>query len=74
MHTPPFLLGGEGGGFDRTSIFFLGGGGLVGKRRANFSRDGVGGWGGCNFYIKDELKSEIFNGKKVHKQKCFFLS
>ena len=30
--------------------------------------------GGCNFYIKNKLKSEIFNGKKVDKQKCFSLS
>ena len=38
-----------------------------------------GGWlfsggGGCSFYIKRELKSKIFNNKKVHKQKCFCLS
>ena len=30
--------------------------------------------GGCNFYIKIKLKSEIFNGKKNYKQKCFSLS
>ena len=28
---------------------------------------------GCNFY-KKKLKSEIFNGKKVYKQKYFSLS
>ena len=28
--------------------------------------------GGCNFYIENKLKSEIFNDKKVDKQKCFF--
>ena len=37
----------------------------------NFER----GWpfrgGDCNFYIKDKLKSEIFNDKKVYKQKYF---
>ena len=27
--------------------------------------------GDCNFYIKDKLKSEIFNDKKVYKQKYF---
>ena len=38
---------------------------LVGKRGVTFLR------GGCNFYIKNKLKSEIFNEKKVVKQKCF---
>ena len=33
-----------------------------------------GGLGGCNFYIKSKLKSDIFNDKKVKKQKCFSLS
>ena len=66
---PPFLLGegvvetatkfsirwggGGGGGLDWTSTFR---GGLVAKRRVTFFRGD-----GCNFYIKDELKSEIFN-------------
>ena len=27
--------------------------------------------GGCSFNIKNKLKSEIFNDKKVYKQKCF---
>ena len=27
----------------------------------------------CYFYIKTKLRSEIFNDKKVHKQKCFSL-
>ena len=26
--------------------------------------------GGFSFYIKNKLKSEIFNDKKVYKQKC----
>ena len=35
-----------------------------------FFKKGLGGVGwGCNFYIKNKLKSEIFNGKKVYKQK-----
>ena len=38
----------------------------------NFQK-GRGAWQG-SFYIKNELKSEIFNGKKVYKQKCFSLS
>ena len=29
---------------------------------------------GCSFDIKNKLKSEIFNDKKVYKRKCFFLS
>ena len=28
--------------------------------------------GGCSFYKKSKLKSKIFNGKKVYKQKMFF--
>ena len=27
--------------------------------------------GGCNFHIKNKLKSEIFNAKKVYKQNIF---
>ena len=46
---PNFQKGGEG--LDSTSIFR---GGLLEKE----------GGGGCNFYIKSELKYEIFNGKK----------
>ena len=60
-HLPPFCWGGggveppvkfskmEGEGLDRTSIFR---GGLLGKRSDCFQ-------GGCNFYIKNKLKSEI---------------
>ena len=29
---------------------------------------------GCNFYIKNNLKPEMFNEKKVYKQKSFPLS
>ena len=29
--------------------------------------------GGCSIYIKRKLKSEIFNDKKVYKQKNVFL-
>ena len=60
----PFLLGGGGepptkfskrrGGLDRALIFS---GGCWGRGGDLFE-------GGCNFYIKHKLKSEIFNDKK----------
>ena len=43
------------GGLDRTSTFSRG---FLGKRGWLFSR------GGCNFHIKNRLKSEIFNDQK----------
>ena len=43
------------GGFDRTSA--LEGG--CWERWSDFFQ-----WGGCNFHIKNKLKSEIFNDKK----------
>ena len=37
----------------------------MGKKGVTFLRDwGGGGWGACNFYIKNDLTSEIFNVKK----------
>ena len=42
-------------GLDKTSAFR---GGLLRKRRMSFFR------GGCNFHVKNKLKSEIFNDKK----------
>ena len=60
MHSPisagglSLLLNFQKGGLDRISIFS---GGLLGKREVNFS-------GGSSFYIKNELKSEIFNDKR----------
>ena len=30
--------------------------------------------GGVQFFIKNKLKSEIFNDKKLYEQKCFSLS
>ena len=41
-----------------------------------FEGDLLGKWSdtyqeGCSFYIKSKLKSEIFNDKKVYKQKHF---
>ena len=53
---PPTKFSKRGGrGLDRTSTFR---GGLLGKRRITFFK------GGCNFYIKNKLKFEIFNDKK----------
>ena len=75
----PFCWGGGGGGLQPN---FQKGGGLTGpqllewgcweKGRWHFSRGWVGG--GCNFHIKNKLKSEIFNDKKVYKRKYFSLS
>ena len=75
MCTPPFLSAGAGGGrvepppkfswrgegIDRYSIF---GGGLLGLMGGGWLRES------CSFYIKNKLKSAIFNDKKVYKQKC----
>ena len=59
----------DGGGLDRTSIFR---GGVAVKKGMTFFPGGTGG--GC-FNIKSKLKSEIFNNKKVYKEKKrFFLS
>ena len=48
----------RGGGRDLTGSQFLEG--------RDFFQEG-----GCSFYIKNKLKSEIF---KVYEQKCFYLS
>ena len=45
-------------GLDRTSTVR---GGLLEKRGVTFSRER----GGFNFYIKNKVKSEIFNDKKT---------
>ena len=67
VNLPSFCWGGRGlsllpyflnGGLDRISVFR---GELLGKMGVNFFR------GGCGFYIKSKLKSEIFNDKKVYK-------
>ena len=42
--------------------------GVVGKEGVTFFR------GGCNFYVKDKLKSDIFNNRKVYQQIYFSLS
>ena len=65
MHPPPFLSAGrlslqpnfqKGGRLDRTSQLL----------------EGVIFSGGCNFNIKNKLKSEIFNDKKNLQTKMFF--
>ena len=55
---------------------FKEGGGLIGPQLS----EGVGGkegsnffQGGCNFYARAKLKSEIFNGNKKFINKNFFL-
>ena len=77
LHPPsppphPFLLreGGlsfwpifQKGGLDRISIFR---GGLLGRRRTTLFRES------CSFYIKNKLKSQIFNNKKSLSSKMFF--
>ena len=58
MHTPPFLQGGLSlqPNFKKEMV--------VGKEGVcDFFQEGVGG-GGCNFHVKNKLKSEIFNDKK----------
>ena len=42
--------------------------GVAGKLGVTFFRGE-----GFSFYIKNKLKSEIFNNKKIYKQKCFSL-
>ena len=58
VYTPPFLLGGGGGrgGLNLLPSFQKGGLGrtLIFRGGVTFLR------GGCNFYIKYELKSEMF--------------
>ena len=41
-------------------------GGLLGKRGGDFFQ------GGCNFHIKNKVKSEIVNDKKSLQSKIFF--
>ena len=76
---PPTKFSKRGGGCDRTSTFR---GELQEKRGVTFFRVGGGGRGGgvggggggesLQFLRKNKIKSEIFNDKKVYKQKIFF--
>ena len=59
-------------------IKFSKGGGLTGPQLIKWGcweRGGAFFMGGCSFYIKNKLKSDIFHDKKkfINKQKCFFL-
>ena len=75
MHPSPLFHGGgvdplakfsKSGGRGGLGRHFFFRGGLVGK-----SEVGLGGELGCNFYIKNKVKSEIRNDKNVYKQKVF---
>ena len=46
-------------------------GGLTGSQFLE-GGDFFEGGGGCSFYIKNKLKSQIFNNKKVQSTKMFF--
>ena len=79
MHPPFSVVGGGGGGGGWTSNQILKKGGLTGPQLLERDCWERGGWlfsggVGCNFHIKNELKSEIFKDKKVYKQKYFPLS
>ena len=54
-------IGGEGEGLKGFSFQR----GVAGKERGERSQ------GALQFYMKNKLKSEIFNDKKVYRQKCF---
>ena len=49
-------------------------GGRTSNQILNFYLGVAGKEGRCNFFIKNQLKPEIFNDKKVYKQKHFSLS
>ena len=74
MYTPPFCWG----GWTLNQIFEKAGGvggltkpqlleGVAGKEGVTFFR------GGCNFYIKNKVKSEMFNDRKKFMNKNIFL-
>ena len=75
MHLP--RSAGEGDGIE-PSTKFCKSGGLTGPQLLEVNCWEKGGdffqGEGCNFHIKNKLKSEIFNVKKVYKQKYFSLS
>ena len=68
---PPTKISKKRGG-DLTGSQFLE---RVGGKEGGDFFQGAGGSGvGCSFYIKNKLKSQVFNDRKVYKQKCFSLS
>ena len=64
VEPPTIYLKGQGGVLDGTSHFR----GVCWERGDDIFRSG------CNFYLKNKLKSEILNDKKNYKQKYFSLS
>ena len=71
VQPPPFCKGGGSG----SNQIFKKGGELdreKGFKISTFRGDDFF-QGGCNFHIKNKVKSEIFNDKKVYKQKYFSL-
>ena len=79
---PPFLLEGWGGGWASDQNFKKRGGltgsqfleEVGGKEKSDFFQGAGGRRVGCSFFIKNKLKSLVFNDRKVYKQKCFSLS
>ena len=67
VHPPPPLSAGRRGVEPLTKIFKKEGG-LTESQCFGFFQEV------CSFYIKNKLKSEIFNDKNVYKQKIFSLS
>ena len=66
VHPPPLSVGRRG--VEPLTKIFKKEGGLTESQCFDFFQEV------CSFYIKNKLKSEIFNDKKVYKQKCFSLS
>ena len=73
VDTPPFW---EGRGLSFQPIFQKGVEGLTGPLRGVAGKEGADLFQGTGlqFSYKNKLKSEIFNDKKVYKQKYFSLS
>ena len=74
---PPFLSAMGEGGWASDQIFKKWEGGFTGSWFLEGGCWERGGWlflgeGGCSFYIKNKLKSEIFNKKKSLQTKMFF--
>ena len=44
----------------------------ISRNLSKYAKKAVIFRGGCSFYIKSKLKSEILNDKKIYKQKTFF--
>ena len=65
VHPSSLSAGGRGDGWFEPSTKFSKRRGLTGSQRVVAGKDrGDFFQGGCSFYIKNKLKSEIFNDKK----------